>query len=134
MYYYIFSPVETLKEACNSRLIEICCYGRYITVTVIIKLLFLIASLQWELHIHVPNEKTVFFEKDNSTGKNRRQQEKRKMESEMDWLHKRSHKRESTGAERGCCGQDFRDITVSFIGSPGVRANWKTHNMHMPNN
>ena len=41
-------------------------------------------------------------EKNSVTGKNRKHQEKKKTEDEMDWLQGRSHGRESTGAERGC--------------------------------
>lgn len=40
-----------------------------------------------------------FWNRDNDAGKNRRLQEKRKTEPERDWLHKRSHRHKSTGAE-----------------------------------
>lgn len=55
------------------------------------------AVLLWGHH-----GKVRFFEKDNSAGKNRRQQQKKKSKYEMDWLHKRSHGHQSMGAEQGC--------------------------------
>ena len=45
------------------------------------------------------------FGKDSNARKNRRWQEKRKNKHEMDWLHEKSHRHESAGAEQGCWGQ-----------------------------
>lgn len=61
----------------------------------------------------VHHEKAGLFGKDNTAGKHRRQQGRRKTKCETDGLHKRSQRHESTGAEQGCWGQDVVGITHS---------------------
>lgn len=59
------------------------------------------------------------FGDDNNAGEiegswgNRMQQEKRRMEYEMDGLRKRSHGHESVRAAQGCGGQVIVDLTHS---------------------
>lgn len=52
------------------------------------------------------------FGKDNAAGENRRQQEKRKIKYEVDWLHTRNHRHESTGPEQGW---EDRSLWASLI-------------------
>lgn len=59
------------------------------------------------------HEKAGFLGKDNNVGKNRRQEEKRKTEYEMDGPHERSYRHEFTGAEQGCWGQGIMDTNHS---------------------
>ena len=58
-------------------------------------------------------EGSFFFWKDNIARGNWKQQEKWKTRYEMDWLCKRHHSRESTGAEQGCWGQNTVGIAHS---------------------
>lgn len=65
-----------------------------------------------------------FLGKDDNAEKNKRQQEKRKTRYEMDWLHNRSHRHKSTGAEQHCWAQDM----WTWL-SPSIARSHRTHSI-----
>lgn len=69
------------------------------------------AKLKLSYFEHILRTQGSLKKGNNDGEKNRRQQEKKKIDYEVNWLHKRNHRQESAEAEQSRWAQDTLDVT-----------------------